>query len=84
MANKHSEIKIMIRCFCCGQDFQFGPHIYAGKHINKYNISVCSSCYGSNWDGWGPTCESKLLAHLKDKELPIPRRNEKGWLPRDG
>ena len=75
--------KFMNQCFMCGRDFQFGPHIYRGKGIPRYNISVCDTCYEGNWDGWAPECEKKLVEHLEKDGLPIPERNEKGWLPRD-
>ncbi len=74
--------KIMYSCFACGSTFQFGPHIYDGKHIRKYEITVCSGCYEGNWDGWAPHYEEKILKHLNEKELPVPNRNEAGYLPR--
>lgn len=76
--------EIMIRCFACDKDFQFGPQRYAGSHIAAYNISVCSTCYAGNWDGWGPLVEPALLLHLDRERIPVPERNEQGWLPRDG
>lgn len=57
-------------------------HIYNGKRIPSYDIMVCRICYDSNWDGWAQHKE-KLVAHLKEKGLPIPKDNEKGWLPRE-
>jgi len=77
-----AEEKIMQRCFMCGSEYQFGPHRYDGKYISRYQISVCRSCYDSNWDGWAHY-EPRLVAHLKANNLPIPARNEKGWLPRE-
>lgn len=78
-----SEPKIMDSCFICGSQFQMGPHHYDGKFISSYQISVCNSCWNSNWDGWVPHYEQKLLAHLKEKNISIPKRNSKGWLPRE-
>ena len=75
---KHTE-----KCFCCGTEFQFGPHIYDGKHIPGYGITVCRACYEGNWDGWAPHYEVLVLAHLKNKGIEPPARNSKGWLPRD-
>jgi hypothetical protein len=75
--------RITVRCFMCGSDFQMGPHRYEGQHIPRYNIDVCGICYKTNWDGWGPYCEERLIEHLKQQDIPIPRRNKKGWLPRD-
>ena len=73
----------MLFCFCCNTKFQFGQHIYDGRWIAKYGIAVCSVCYQSNWDGWAPLYESRLISHLYEEGLPVPERNEKGWLPRD-
>jgi len=78
-----SEDKIMYQCFFCNSKYQMGPHLYDGKYISRYKIGVCMNCYRGNWDGWAPHYETKLIAHLHDKGLPIPERNEKGWLPRD-
>jgi len=75
--------KFMSRCFLCGREYQMGPHKYDGKYIPRYEMSVCMSCYEGNWDGWSPGCEEIIIAHLKQKGLPIPERNVKGWLPRD-
>jgi hypothetical protein len=70
-------------CFTCGQGYQYGPSIYAGEHLPTYDVAVCSTCYGANWDGWAPVHERKLLAHLVATGRPVPSRNAKGWLPRD-
>jgi hypothetical protein len=77
------EHKIMYPCFMCGRSFQMGPHRYDGKYIARYKISVCSGCWGSNWDGWGPHQEMLLVAHIRAEGIDMPDRNEKGWLPRD-
>jgi hypothetical protein len=74
----------MVKCEVCTSSFQFGPHLYDGKHIPAYGISVCSGCYAGNWDGWAPQFEEAVTVHLRAKGLPIPKRNAKGWLPRDG
>ncbi len=78
-----SEHKIMDTCFMCGSPFQMGPHLYEGEFIRHYQVSICSTCYKGNWDGWAPHYEHRLVAHLKKNGLPIPERNAKGWLPRD-
>lgn len=75
--------KIMCSCSLCGNHFQFGPHRYDGKHISRYQITVCMSCWNGNWDGWAPHLEERLIAHLQQKGIPIPERNAKGWLPRE-
>lgn len=73
---------MMMTCFTCGGEFQFGPHIYSGTHIRMYNMTVCRDCYAANHDGWAPHFEAKILKHLRSEGLPIPDRNEKEWLPR--
>jgi hypothetical protein len=62
---------------------QLGEGVYEGHEVASYKIFVCDTCYSSNWDGWAPYYEEFILTHLKEKGLPIPDRNEKGWLPRD-
>jgi hypothetical protein len=77
------EFKHMIECFCCGSRFQFGPHAYHGGHIPGYEITVCRNCYQSNWDGWAPAYEGKILRHLREQGVSSPTRNSSGGLPRD-
>jgi len=74
--------KFMYKCELCASSYQMGRHIYDGKHIPLYNLGVCKTCYEGNWDGWAPDAEVKILAHLKEKGLPVPTRNTKGLLPR--
>ena len=78
-----NENKILIKCFICDKQFQFGNHHYEGHPSPKYDIMVCNSCWQGNWDGWASQYEEKLLSHLKNNNLPEPQRNSKGWLPRD-
>lgn len=75
--------KCMIDCFLCGRDFQHGQHRYQGRNAHYYGFMVCDTCWEANWDGWGPVWEPKIIAHLNVNGIPIPRRNEAGWLPRD-
>jgi len=82
---EHNELnteKIIQACDLCGSSYQHGPHRYEGHKSYLYEIMVCDSCWQSNWDGWGPEFEKKLLSLLEDKGLPVPERNEKGYLPR--
>ena len=74
----------MMTCFTCGLPFQFGPHKYDGKHLPAYQFTVCRGCYSSNWDGWAPAYQDKIVAHMETKGLPLPKRNAAGWLPVDG
>jgi hypothetical protein len=85
-----TEPALTFRCFFCGKQFERDNHVYhgspiayRGKLVGRYMIEVCDGCYASNSDGWMPPFEATLLAHLTEKGLPIPDRNEKGLLPRD-
>ena len=78
------EDKFMFKCDVCGKEYQHGPHTYEGHRLKLYgDIFCCDTCWEANWDGWSPIYEARLLKHLKQKGLPVPQRNEKGWLPRD-
>lgn len=70
-------------CALCGATFQFGPRVYDGRHIARYNMTVCRGCYQANWDGWAPVLEEMFESHLRKHGIPLPERNEKGWYPRD-
>lgn len=78
----HNE-KFMFTCDVCGGQYQMGRHKYDGKQIPRYQLGVCKMCYDSNWNGWTPEYEQKILDHLIEKGLPEPDRNENGLLPRD-
>jgi len=78
-----TEHKVVSVCFMCGSQSRMGPHVYDGKHVRSYDISVCKSCYEGNWDGWASHYEQRLLAHLKERGLPVPKRNDKDRLHRE-
>jgi hypothetical protein len=79
-----AEEKFMFKCDVCGMPYQQGPHRYDGHKLELYGgIFCCDSCWMANWDGWAPHLEEALIAHLNRKGLPIPKRNARGWLPRD-
>jgi hypothetical protein len=76
--------KIMLKCDVCDAMYQHGPHRYEGHKLELYgNIFCCDSCWKRNWDGWAPHHEKVLLGHLKQKNIPVPEQNAKGWLPRN-
>lgn len=74
---------IMFPCDICGQQFQFGCHVYDGKFIPTYKLTVCITCFNANHDGWAPHYEQKILSHLERNRVKLPERNENGWLPRE-
>ena len=75
-----TEPKFFEKCFLCKQSFQFGPHLYDGRHIASWGISVCRSCDAANWDGVVPDSHPDLIEHLKQRGVRI-QLNGKGWLP---
>ncbi|WP_148896581.1 hypothetical protein [Geothermobacter ehrlichii] len=76
--------KLMFSCDVCGKQYQHGPGRYEGHKLELYGgIFCCDSCWRSNWDGWSTHYEEILLNHIKNKGLPIPKRNIKGLLPRN-
>jgi len=78
-----TDFKFMLTCPICHIPFQFGAHRYDGKHLPRYDMTVCLTCYSANWDGWAPHFEQTIEEHLAAKKLPLPDRNSKGWYPRD-
>jgi len=70
----------MVPCFLCKWDFQFGPHIYAGRGVAAWGIRICRPCVESNWDGIVTSSHPELMSYLRDRGVEI-RLNSKGWLP---
>jgi hypothetical protein len=69
---------IIYPCFLCNEPFQFGPHVYDGKHIRQWDITVCHRCYG-NRDGIVPEQNSRLVDHLNAKGIRV-QLNDKGYI----
>jgi hypothetical protein len=74
------EYRHMDTCFLCEQRFQMGPHIYAGKGINGWEMVVCRVCYEQNWDGLVPQRHPRLIQHLKAIGVQV-QLNASGWIP---
>ena len=72
--------KIFYDCFLCQRPFQFGPHVYDGRHIPSWGVNICASCLKGNWDGIVPQRHPRLMQHLKDQGVTVTL-NAKGWLP---
>jgi len=79
MALKMQGEKIFYDCFICRRPFQFGPHIYNGRHISAWSVEICDRCLGANWDGFVLEAHPRLQTHLIEKGVPI-KLNAKGWL----
>lgn len=75
--------KTTTKCDVCGGSFQFGPDRYDVNRNQTYDIMVCINCHSANWDGWAPHLETRVIKNLVAKNLPLPSRNKKGWLPRE-
>ena len=76
------EKPFMAKCELCGTPFQFGRHVYRGKVIAAYKLTLCEACYSGNWDGFATHYEPILEAHWKKHGIVPPQRNSDGWYPR--
>lgn len=75
--------KFIFKCDMCEASYQHGPHRFEGHSLPLYGkIFACNQCWNGNHDGWAPDLEARLHAHLTRQGLPVPQRNDKGWLPR--
>jgi len=79
MAQRMEGDKILYDCFLCERPFQFGPHLYNGRHIAAWNVQICDNCTKWNWDGLVPERHSRLIEHLRANGIPI-NLNANGWL----
>jgi len=75
--------KYTLECEVCGSNFQYGAHRYEGRHLARYDITVCSRCYDGNRDGWAPRYEERLLKSLRRSGKTPPPRLPNGLLPRE-
>jgi len=71
--------KLFYDCILCSLPFQFGPHVYNGRHIAQWNTQICDSCCRANWDGIVPGTYPKLIEHLNAQNIPVTL-NANGWL----
>ena len=77
--------KYMFECDVCGSEYQHGPGRYEGHVLGLYGgVACCDTCWQGNWDGWNPHDEKRILEICKERNVPVPKRNSKGWLPRGG
>jgi hypothetical protein len=60
-------------CGLCGQEFQFGPHRYAGRKVVVWNVIVCDTCDSMNHDGLDPHQHRELMARLKDEGVALQK-----------
>ena len=70
--DKNVDEAFMQTCFLCRHQFQEGMHVYEGRPVHAWGgVMVCNQCASSNWDGLVPSQYPHLVAHLKDKGLPV-------------
>jgi hypothetical protein len=70
-------------CFLCGAKHPSHPGDYHFTFIKKYQFSICPGCYVANWDGYSPSYDHQIIAHLKALGIPEPARNDKDLFPRE-
>lgn len=66
-------------CILCDVPFQFGPHVYMGRHIAAWNVQICEVCIRANWNGIMTEQHPRLMEHLRKQGVPV-KLNPKGWL----
>ena len=71
--------KILYECILCEVPFQFGPHVYNGRHIRQWDCEICDRCLKSNWDGVMLDRHQRLENHLRAKGIQFTL-NPRGWL----
>jgi hypothetical protein len=69
----------MEKCFLCKRMFHFGNHVYAGRHIHRWDMMVCEPCHEGNCEGIVPEEHSDLVPHLEARGIPV-NLNAKGWI----
>jgi hypothetical protein len=79
MAMSANDGKIFYDCFLCKRPFQFGPHVYNGRHVAAWDAQICNACLRGNCDGVVLEQHQDLAEHLKSCGIPITL-NAKGWL----
>jgi hypothetical protein len=79
MAMSTKDGKTFHDCILCSRPFQFGPHVYNGRHIRQWDVQICDRCCRSNWDGIVPETYPGLFEQLKAKNIPFVL-NDRGWL----
>ncbi len=72
----------MFNCDLCGSCIQMGAGRYEGKTLPHYQLTLCKPCFGGNWDGFAPHYEPQFEKLLAERNIPLPKRNSKGWYPR--
>jgi hypothetical protein len=69
----------MITCGLCGKSFQFGPHVYNGRYIKRWDEQICRECDNGNHDGLVIEHHPEFIERLRSKGVDLSP-NGKGWL----
>jgi hypothetical protein len=64
-------VRNLIACDLCGDEFQFGPHRYAGRKVVAWNVMICEMCDSMNHDGLDPGRHVILMRRLKEGGTPL-------------
>ena len=70
-------------CEVCAQSLEYGPHRHELRRIALYDIFACTACLQSNWDGWAPHLEERVVKKLRASSMAEPKRLENGSLLRE-
>jgi hypothetical protein len=81
--NRIFDRPIGYQCFLCQQSFQYGPRVFDGRQIRKWDIMICTRCYDGNRQGIGADQYPRLMDHLKAKRIQY-RLNIKGLIDLPG
>jgi hypothetical protein len=74
-----ADTPIMSQCFICKRPFKYGPHIYNGRRITKWDMMICSRCPERNWEGIVPEKHPDLIPYLKSRGIQM-KLNARGWI----
>jgi len=78
------ELEATYTCDVCSGKYHMSQGLHEGHKLDLYGgVFACDSCWKSNWDGWSPLREPRLIQICNQKKISIPLRNDKGWLPRN-
>jgi hypothetical protein len=74
--------KHYIKCDLCPAMVWHGPHRYDGHWSPSWQMFFCATCWGASWDGFASWHDAAIIAHLRAKGLPPPKRNSDGLIAR--
>ena len=69
-----------LNCLLCEVD---GFSRTGTVHVQGYEFEVCQSHWDGNDHGWDNHYEWVILDHLNAHKIKVPKKDKKGFLPRD-